>query len=152
MVLGATTCGVIVRTRNSISVTPMWHFSIVSLSPAFLMHSKTARMFRINCVTVLAAVPMSSTYCAHWSALITLSKYFRMKLDKADRALLNPWAMRFYANVLLAKLKANISIDLLSAICRQWYAWEQSNSQKIFFPARCCAASERVLTGWLLLM
>ena len=123
--------------RNSTWITPKWHFSMMSLSPACLMQSKTARMFRISCVTELAAIPMSSTYCAHWSALMTLSRYSRMKLQNADNALLSPCARRLYANVLLAKLNASISIDLWSAICRQWYAWEQSNLQNNFLPARC---------------
>ena len=65
-----------------------------SLSPACLMHSKTAGMFRISCVTELAAIPISSTYCAHWSALITLSKYSLIKLEIANKALLSPWAKR----------------------------------------------------------
>ena len=87
---GATPCGVIVLPRNVISVTPKWHFLMVSLSPAFRMHSKTARMLRISCVTLLTAIPISSTYCAHWSALITLSRYSRTKLENAESALLNP--------------------------------------------------------------
>ena len=90
-----------------------------SLSPDCLMHSKTARMFRIGCVTELAAIPMSSTYGAHWSALITLYKYSLMNLENADKALLSPCASRLYAKVLLAKLNASISIYLWSAICRQ---------------------------------
>ena len=90
MVLGAISCGVMVLPRNSTLVFPKWHLSIDSLSPACLMHSKTARRLRISCVSELAAIPMSSTYCAHRSALITLSKYSRMKLENADRALLNP--------------------------------------------------------------
>ena len=65
MILGGNRCGVIVLPRNSTSVTPKWHFSMVNLSPARRMHSKTARMLRINCVTELAAIRMSSTYCAH---------------------------------------------------------------------------------------
>ena len=119
MVLGANPCGVIVLQRNSTSVTPKWHFSIVNLSPACLMHSKTALMLRISCVTELAAIPVSSTYCAHWSALITLSKYSLMKLENADKALLSPCASRLYGNFLLAKLNASISKDLWSAICNQ---------------------------------
>ena len=77
--------GAMVLPRNSTSVTPKWHLSMDSLSPACLMHSKTARMFRISCVTELAAIPMSSTYCAHWSALITFSRYSLMKLENASK-------------------------------------------------------------------
>ena len=94
MVLGAIPCGVIVLPRNSTSDTPKWHLSMDSLSPACLMHSKTARKFRISCVTEFAAIPMSSTYYAHWSALITLSKYSLMKLENADKALLSPCSSR----------------------------------------------------------
>ena len=84
----------IVLPRNSTSVTPKRHFSIVNLSPACLIQSKTARMLRISCVTELAAISRSSTYCAHWSALITLSKYSLMKLENAEGALLSPCARR----------------------------------------------------------
>ena len=108
MVFRGNSCGVIVLPRNSTSVTSKWHFSMVNLSPACLMHSKTARMLHISCVTELAAIPMLSTYCAHWSALTTLSKYSLMKLENADKALLSPGARRLYANVLLAKLNARI--------------------------------------------
>ena len=38
--------------------------------------------------------------------------------ENADSDLLSPWASLLYANILLAKLKARISIDLWSAICR----------------------------------
>ena len=89
---GATPWGVMVLPRNSIWVTPKWHFSIVSFSPALRMHLKTALMFLMSCSVVLAAIPMSSTYWAHWSALMTVSRYSCMKLEKADKALLRPWA------------------------------------------------------------
>ena len=100
---------------------------------------------------LLAARPMSSAFCAHCSACISLSRFSRMKLENADSDLLSPCASLLYANVLLAKLKARKSIDLWSAICRTWYAWEQSSLQNMISPARCCAASDSVLTGWLLL-
>ena len=70
-----------------------------------------------------------------------------MKLENADSARLRPCAKRLYANVRLAKLKANISIERWSAIGRQWYACEQSNLQNSFLPAKCWAASTSVLTG-----
>ena len=107
----------IVLPRKSTSVTPKWlYFSMVNLSPAFLMHSSTARKLCISCVTVLAANSMSSTYCAPWSALITLIKHSRMKLENTtDRALLRPCSSLLEANVLLAKFEANNSIDLWSA-------------------------------------
>ena len=84
--------GVIVLPRKSISVSPKWHLCIVNFNPASLMHSNEARRFLIKCSASFAAMPMSSTYCAHWSALITRSKYSLIKLEKADRAQLSPWA------------------------------------------------------------
>ena len=125
---------------------------MLSLRPAFRRHWKTACRLLINCSGVLAAMPISSTYCAHWSALMTGSRYSRMKLENADRERLSPCANPRYANVLLAKLNARSSIDCWLAIWRQWYAWEQSSLQNRFFPAICCAASVNVLTGWLLFM
>ena len=75
---------------NSFCLTPKKHFSIASSNPALGMHWKTARMFRVGSVALLAAIPISSTYCACWSALTTGSKYSRMKLEKADADLLRP--------------------------------------------------------------
>ena len=57
--------------QNSTCVTTKWHFSVVNFSPAFLMHLKTALMFSMSCSVVFAAIPTSSTFCAHWSALMT---------------------------------------------------------------------------------
>ena len=75
------------------------------------MHWNVALRLLMSCSASLAAMPMSSTYWAHWSALMTLSRYSRIKLEKADRALLSPCANLLYAKVLLAKLKASISIE-----------------------------------------
>ena len=41
-------------------------------------------MFRVKSVALLAALPKSSTYWAHWSALTAGSKYSRIKLERAD--------------------------------------------------------------------
>ena len=91
---------------------------------------------------------MSSTFCEYWSALITGSDYSHIRLERTDSDLLRPWASRRYAKVLLVMLDASNSSNLcMSAICRQWYAWEQSNLKIKFFPAMCCAASVSVLTG-----
>ena len=73
-------------------------------------------MFIHSCVTVFAAIPMSSTYLAHLYALMSVSKYSRIKLENADSDRLRPCAKRRYAKVQLAKLKANIWIDWESAI------------------------------------
>ena len=105
---GATPSGVMVRPRKSTCLTPKWHLDMANFNPAFLMHLKTSRILTVSCVASLAAIPMSSTYCAHWSALMTGSKYSRMKLEKADRERLSPCASLLYAKVLLAKLNASI--------------------------------------------
>ena len=104
-VCGETPCGVIVRPKKSTCLTPKWHLAIVRLRPAFLMHSKTVLMLMHSWVESFAAMPMSSMYWAHWSALIALSKYSLIKDEKADNERLRPWARRRYANVRLAKIK-----------------------------------------------
>ena len=53
-------------------------------------------MFAHSCFVSLAALPMSSTYCAQWWALIALSMHSLMKLEKVDNDLLKPWARRLY--------------------------------------------------------
>ena len=76
--------------KSSTCLTPKWLFSIFNFNPAWWKHLKTARMFRVKFVAFLAAIPMSSTYWANWSALTAGSKYSRMKLEKADTDLLRP--------------------------------------------------------------
>ena len=68
---------------------------------------------------VLAAMPIASTFCGHWSALMTGPRYSQMKLEKADKEQLNPCANLGYANVRFAKLIARSSIDCWSALRRQ---------------------------------
>ena len=75
------------------------------------MHSKTVLKLMHSWDESIAAMPMSSTYWAHWSAFIALSNYFLIKDEKADSERLRPWASRRYANVRLAKLNASICID-----------------------------------------
>ena len=70
--------------------------------------------------TVLAAIPTSSTYWAHLSALTEGSKYSRIVLLKAERDRFSPWANRRYAKVLLPKLNASNWSDCSSATCQQW--------------------------------
>ena len=67
----------------------------------------------------IGGLPISSTYCARWSALMTGSRYFRKKLENAHRERLSPCANLRYAKVLLAKLNARSLIDCWSAIWRQ---------------------------------
>ena len=115
------------------------------------MHSKTARMFRLRSVSFLAVLPIPSTYWAHWSTLTTESKYWRMELENADPDLFRACGSLSKAKVLTAKLKATISTDIWSAICKLWRAWKQSGLQKRDFPTKCCgAASDKMLSGWLL--
>ena len=60
--------------------------------PALRIHLKTALMFFMICSVVLVAIPIFSRCLAQWSALITVSRNSRMKLQNADKALLSPWA------------------------------------------------------------
>ena len=99
---GATPFVFIVWPRKSTFWTPKWLLAMLSLRPAFLRHWKTARVFLINCLGVLAAMPQSSTPCAHLSALMTGSRYSRTKLAKTDRQRLSPSVNLRFAIVLVA--------------------------------------------------
>ena len=77
---------------KSTCLTPKWHFSDVIFKPAWRIFLKTARTFRVRSAAVSAAIPISSRYRAHWSALTTGFKYSNMKLEKADTDLLKPCA------------------------------------------------------------
>ena len=78
-----------------------------------MLHSKVVTMLMQCWVESLAAMPMSSTHWAHWSALIALCRYSLIKDEKADNERPRPLARRRYANVRLANLKAT-----LRYICR----------------------------------
>ena len=78
--------------KNSLCLTPKWHFSVVNLNPAWRMNLKTARIFRVGSVAFLAAIPISLSYQALWSALTTGSNYSGMNLKKADTDLLRSCA------------------------------------------------------------
>ena len=54
-------CGDTVLSKNSIFSTPKWHFSTVSFNPAPRMHLKTALLFRVIFVALLAALPLLSS-------------------------------------------------------------------------------------------
>ena len=76
------------------------------------MHSNVALWFLMR---LLAAMSMSSTFWAHWSAFITLSNNSRTKLENTDRALLRPL---FYSSVgerFASKIEGKISIARCSA-------------------------------------
>ena len=108
-----------VRPKKSIPFNPMWHFAMRSFNTTFRMHLKTTRKLVISCSGEFAAGQLSSTYRAHWSALMTESKYSRKRLEKADSDLLRFCASLRYAKVLLAKLNASISTVFGSAIFKQ---------------------------------
>ena len=59
----------------------------------------------------MTAIPISCTYCAHWSALIGGSKHSRTTFEKTDREQLSPCAKIRYTNVQLVKLNARCSIN-----------------------------------------
>ena len=61
--------GVLLGPRKSISL-PKWHFTMVRFKTAFCMHLETARKLLISCSGKVAVMHMSSTYCAHWYALM----------------------------------------------------------------------------------
>ena len=125
--LGATPFVAVVRPGKFTFCTSGWHLFLLSLRLAFRRQSETAREFLSNFWGIMAAMPISSMYCAHWSVVITGPRYLRMKLDKADRERLCLFANHRCANILLARLNARISMDWWSAIWRHWLAWEQSS-------------------------
>ena len=87
---GFTHSRVIVFPRKSDSGALKWPLCIDSFNPVVRMHSKVARS---RWSASLRAMPISSTYSTyggHWSALMTLSRYSRMKLEKADNGRLRP--------------------------------------------------------------
>ena len=102
---GVTLLVVTAGPRKSTSFTSKWPLVMLSLLPAFQRHLKTARRLLIICSGVLAAMPRTSTYCAHLSALIARSRFLRMKLENADKERLSPCSNLRYANVVLAEGK-----------------------------------------------
>ena len=90
--MGATPLEVMLRPRNSISGCPKAHLALDSFGPPCLILMNTDSMLSTSSSTLLAAMPMSSTYWAHLSALTKGSKYSRTVLLKADRDRFSPWA------------------------------------------------------------
>ena len=70
--------------RLVVSVATKWHLCIVSLRPFSWMHLNVALKLAMRWSASLAAMQISSTYWAHWSALRTLSRYSLKKLENAD--------------------------------------------------------------------
>ena len=60
-----------VMSRNLTCLTLKWKLTIVSFNPARRMHWKTVRMFRVESVAILAAIPFSRT--VHFGQLWQLS-------------------------------------------------------------------------------
>ena len=94
--------------RISTCLTPKWHFFMVSFNPARQVHLKTVRMFRVKSAALLAAIPMPSTYWAHWSVLTTGSKYSCMELEKTDTLLLRPCACFLVGKGYASKIECNL--------------------------------------------
>ena len=95
---GVTPFGVKFRPRKSTSFVLERHFALESSNPAFGMHLKTPRKLVISGSGEFAAIPMS-TYCAHWSALISGFKCSCIEPEKADSDLLRPFANLRFAKV-----------------------------------------------------
>ena len=64
-ILWGNSLGCYCSSREVYLLYPKRQLGMLSLRPAFRRHWKTARRFLINCSGVLAAMPISSTYCAH---------------------------------------------------------------------------------------
>ena len=71
----------------------------------------TVRKLMMSCSGEFAAIPVSSTYCAHLSALITGSNFSPIKVEKTDKSLLRLCASLQYAKILQAKVNASVSND-----------------------------------------
>ena len=78
--------------------------------------------------------------------LCTLVCFDEMKLEEADKEQLSRFANLRCVHVLLVKVNTRSSNGSWSAIWRQWYDWEHSNSHNKFSPAICFTASVNVLT------
>ena len=61
-------------------------------------------------------MPISSTCCEHWLALMTGSRHSLVKLKNHDGERLSPCPNLRYTNVLNAKLNAGSSTECCSAI------------------------------------
>ena len=125
--------GVMLLSKKSTRFVPVWHLAIEWCNPAFWMLLKTAFKILISCWSESAAMSMWTTNCAHWSALMTGCNYSWIKFQNADIEQLKLCASLRYSKFLLPKLNASISTGRWSAICKQWYVWEQSSLQKKFF-------------------
>ena len=58
------------------------------------VHRNVSLKLVVKCSATLAAMPISSTFYAHWSVFITGSRHSLIKFEKADRDLLKPCTRR----------------------------------------------------------
>ena len=71
--------------------------------PVFCIQlKKTAPMLFVECSGELAAMPLSSTYFAHWSALITECQFSRTEPEITYKDLLYLCASLRFAKILLS--------------------------------------------------
>ena len=117
--------------------------------PAFSICWNTSSISLMSSDAVWQATLMSCKYCAHRSALTTVSKKSLLTLVKSYKDRLKPWAKRLSAKVHEPKSRKNNWIDCSSAVFVQCYAFEQSSLKKYSFPAICWAASDIIVTGCL---
>ena len=77
---GITPVGVMVRPWKSTFFLPKWHLAMESFDSAFSKHSKTVHERLINLSSEFLAAAMSLTFCAHWPASLTGSKFSPINL------------------------------------------------------------------------
>ena len=128
-------------------LTQKWRF-FVSSHPVWSMHLKTVRIWQVRRVALVPEFPIPSMLWARWSALTTGYKYSQRRLKKQTEICRIFVEVFLKKKVLVAKLTASTFVDQWSTICKRGYAWEQWSLQKRDFPAKCCAASDKVLPGW----
>ena len=142
-----TQIGVVVRPRKSTSFVPHWFFAMECCNPDFCISLKTA----CNLVKWLwgefAAIPISSTYRAHWSAGETCSTYLGKTLENVGRDALRLCGSLRLTKCLLLKLNGSISADPFSAICIDMLGISQAH--KTIFPLNVfcsiCQCADEVL-------
>ena len=125
--------------KNSIFGWPKAHLDIDSFSPAFCICWKTASMLIISSSTLLAAIPMSSTYWAHLSSFTSASRDSRIVLLNADKDLFNPCASRGVTLILKSVLMP------MSRRCLANIVWYLTSSSSIL----CCSCSVRIESSQL---
>ena len=90
--IGTTTFEMMLLSRNSTLERPKSHLAINKFSPACMLLMKTDSMLSTSSLTVLAAMPMLSTYWAQLLALTRGSRNSRIMLLKTDIDPFEHWA------------------------------------------------------------